>query len=123
MKRLILPVVATTSFVLSFGAVAGLVANSQAVANSDRFWSVGAVRGMSAEHYDSLADLSQSADLVVVGRVEEVRPGREWVAMPELLDDPSSEMTPGRGSRPFVSRSSESSGECGHRSATGATWT
>lgn len=58
------------------------------VARSNLFWSAMTVNGMSAESYDSLETLAESADLVVVATVETVERGREWVAIPEYVDDP-----------------------------------
>ena len=43
---------------------------------------------MSAESNDTLEDLAQSADLVIVGTVQTVEQGREWVAIPAYIDDP-----------------------------------
>ncbi len=57
------------------------------IARSDRFWSALALRGMAAESYDTLEDLAKSADLVVVGTILSVERGREWVAIPEYVDD------------------------------------
>ena len=88
MRRAFLPLAGVTSFVLSFALAAGVIAGNQLVARSDRFWAVGAVRAMSAEHYESLEDQARSADLVVVGKVQSIEAGREWVAVPELVDDP-----------------------------------
>jgi hypothetical protein len=42
---------------------------------------------MAAESYSSLTDMEQSADAVVVGRIVDVREGRQWVANASEVDD------------------------------------
>jgi hypothetical protein len=97
LRRLVLPAVAAASFGIGLGAALTVTRQptavaqqpgSDLVARSYRFWSAVAVRGMAAESYDSLEDLAQNADLVVVGTILSVDRGREWVAIPAYVDDP-----------------------------------
>lgn len=45
-------------------------------ARSEFFWSAVMVAGTAVEHYDSLIEFAQGADLVVVGRLVDAKPGR-----------------------------------------------
>lgn len=47
---------------------------------SDRFWSLTHLRAMQAETYESLPEMVLSSDAVIVGRIREIAPGREWRA-------------------------------------------
>ncbi|HEX5015343.1 MAG TPA: hypothetical protein VFV72_14430 [Candidatus Limnocylindrales bacterium] len=71
-------------------AVTAVVLNVPRVSNGSdwaSFWSTLRISGTEAEHYDSIGQLAQSADLVVVGRIDSIERGREWVAVePELVD-------------------------------------
>src|SRR5580765_6171289 len=67
---------------LGVGMQLGRIASVDARAQSDRFWSLTDVRGMSAEEFSSLREMALSADLVVIGTFSDVKKGREWVANP-----------------------------------------
>lgn len=79
-----------TIFAFVAGSIASLSLTTQqlSIERSDRFWRSTQINGMAAENYDSLAELSRSADLVVIGRIEKVAKGREWIGIPEYVDDP-----------------------------------
>lgn len=90
LRALLVASVAAAAFVGGLTASLTVLgrAGSEVAGHSDRFWSAATVRGMAAESFDTLDDLARSADLVIVGRVNDVQPGREWVAIPEYVDDP-----------------------------------
>lgn len=46
-------------------------------ARSDHFWGLLAVNGSPMAHFDTLAAMAKEADIVVVGRIVRVTPGRE----------------------------------------------
>lgn len=71
--------------VLSLFAVNTIGAQSRD--RSDHFWSRVYFRGVQAEHYDSLADMTKASDAVVLGRITLIQPSRSWIADPELGDD------------------------------------
>jgi hypothetical protein len=73
---------------LGVGMQLGRVASVDARAQSDHFWSLTDVRGMSAEEFSSLREMALSADLVVIGKFSDVKKGREWVANPAYVNDP-----------------------------------
>lgn len=85
-----LPVLALT-FVVAAALATAMSASSPGTSahdTSDHFWRIVTPNGMAAEEYVDPAHMAREADLVVVGRVESATMGREWVAAPELLDDP-----------------------------------
>jgi hypothetical protein len=57
-------------------------------ARSDLFWRLVSPNAMAAESYETPREMAAEADLVVVGKIEKVENGREWVANPDLLKDP-----------------------------------
>lgn len=90
-KRLTLPSLGVLLFAISLllgGAGAAVVAGNHDHERSDRFWSLSHVRAMAAESYGSLAEMAVASDAVVVGRIREIAPGREWGANENEWLDP-----------------------------------
>lgn len=68
--------IAAALVVWTSASMAGVASTSQRDA-SDRFWArVTPQSALEAEHYESLSDMTASADAVVLGRIVEVLPGR-----------------------------------------------
>ena len=84
--------VAWLAFVLVLTVVIYAGARSSSRPASDTFWHTAySVDGIEAEQYDTMAGMSRAADLVVVGSIERVAKGREFVANAEAAsrtDDP-----------------------------------
>lgn len=80
-----LVIVSVFAFFASIAFV-GLRNASEPVGTHDDFWSVVRLSG-TGESYDSLAEVSKRADLIVIGRIVAIERGREWLAIPDLAGD------------------------------------
>jgi hypothetical protein len=87
-RKGLIPAAVVAAFLVGLWGGSYSAATSDPVQRSNRFWAVSAVDGMAAEDYQSLEAISKSADLVVIGQVAKVSPGREWVANPSYVNDP-----------------------------------
>lgn len=73
MRPLALPV----ALIILAAALAGISSNLQAGTRSTAFWAtVQGMEGLEAEHFETLEELYFDSDLVVLGTVSNVRPGR-----------------------------------------------
>ncbi len=54
---------------------------------SDAFWSHFTLTGVEARHSDSLVEMADASELIIVGRMESIELSRSWDAVPEWGDD------------------------------------
>lgn len=81
-KRIFLALAGVLVFAASVlvGSGASVALTGSDHQRSDHFWSLTHVRAMATESYDSLAAMALSSEAVIVGRIGEIAPGREWRA-------------------------------------------
>jgi hypothetical protein len=75
--------------VFAVGSLWEAVQTDSGRSRSDRFWAAIHIEGVSLEHYEDLADMTTSADLVVVGQISRLELGRRVGEPDASLPDPN----------------------------------